>query len=155
MQRTAQARRSTAALLAIPVFHVPRYIPQPHFTHLYKGWKWQIFRPLKIPGLSFFGGFMSRTWFNLNKKPQIIHMHRILKMVNHKTGNFNSCNVLGAESKTLHSTTTTGPGTDFEISFTYRTQLSRLTSFLTWDQGTILSRKVIIYFLRPDDGQFP
>jgi len=41
----------------------------------------------------FFGGFMSRILCNLNKKPQILHMHRILKTFNHTTGNFNSSNV--------------------------------------------------------------
>lgn len=155
MQRTAQARRSTAALLAIPLFHVPCYFLQPHLTHLYKGWNWQIFRLLKILGLSFFSGFMCRTLCNLNKKSQIRHMHRILETVIRTTGNFNFCKVLRAERKTLHSGTKIGPDLDFEISVTYRTTTSRLTSFLTWGQGSILSLDGIIYFFIPDDGQFP
>ena len=53
---------------------------------------------------------MSRTLCNLNKTPQILHMHRILKTLNHTTRNFNSCNVFRAESKTLHTRTKIGPG---------------------------------------------
>jgi hypothetical protein len=113
------------------------------------------FLTFKNSWLIFFSGFMCRTLCNLNKKPHVLHMHKILKTVIHTTGNFNFCKALRAESKTLHYRTKIGPGLDFEISVTYRTQTSRLTSFLTWGQGPILSVKGIIYFLIPDDGQFP
>lgn len=129
-------RRNTAALLAIPLFsRTVLHSPATFYTSA-QSLKLTNFLTLKNSWLIFFVGFVSKALCSLNKKPQILHMHRILKTVNHTTGNFNSCNVLRAESKTLHTRTKIGPGPDVEISFTYQTQLSTLTLIFNLRPGT-------------------